>query len=56
MAQAVGLYLFSFPRYREWNVRNRVKFLIPGNLKIFKKSTVPYGCEKIQYYITGREN
>ena len=56
MAQAVGLYLFSFPRYRQWNVRNRVKFLIPGPLKICKKSIVPYGREKIQYYVTGREN
>ena len=24
----------SFPRYRQWNDRNRVKFLIPGPLKI----------------------
>ena len=56
MAQAVGLYLFPFSRYRQWNVRNRVKFLIPGPLKICKKSIVPYGREKIQYYVTGREN
>ena len=46
MAQAAGLYIFSFPRYRKWNVRNRVKFLIPGPLKICKKSIVPYGREK----------
>ena len=34
MAHAAGLYLFSFPRYREGNVRNRVKFLISRPLKI----------------------
>ena len=56
MAQAAGLNLFSFPRYRQGNVRNRVKFLIPGPLKICEKSIVPYGREKIQYYVTGREN
>ena len=56
MAQAAGLYLFSLQRYRQWDVRNRVNFLIPGPLKICKKSIVPYGREKIQYYVTGREN
>ena len=56
MAQAVGLHLFSFPRYRQWNFRNREKFLIPGPLKISKKSIVPCGHEKIQHYVTGREN
>ena len=56
MAQELGLYLFSYPRYRQWNVRNLVKFLIPGPLKIFKKSIVPYGREKIQCYVTEREN
>ena len=33
MAQAAGLYLFSFPRYRQGNVRKSCilpKFLIPG--------------------------
>ena len=47
MAQAAGLYLFPLSRYRQWNVRNRVKFLVPGPLKICKKSIVPYGREKI---------
>ena len=56
MAQAARLYLFPFPRYRQGNVRNRVKFLIPGPLKICKKSIVPYGREKVQYYVTGRDN
>ena len=56
MAQAAGLYLFSLQRYRQWDVRNRVNFLIPGPLKICKKSIVPYGREKIQYYVTEREN
>ena len=56
MAQAAGLYLLPFPRYRQWNVRIRVKFLIPGTFKICKKSIVPCGREKIQYYVTGREN
>ena len=42
MAQAAGLYLHPFPRYRQWNDRNRLKFLIPGPLKICKKSIVPY--------------
>ena len=56
MAQAAGLYLFPFSRYRQWNVRNRLKFLIPGHLKICKKSIVPYGREKIQHYVKGREN
>ena len=36
MAQAVGLYLYSFPSYRKLNVRSRVKFLMP--LKICEKS------------------
>ena len=56
MAQAAGLYLLPFPRYRQWNVRNRLKFLIPGHLKICKKSIVKYGREKIQHYVKGREN
>ena len=56
MAQAAGLYLHPFPRYRQWNDRNRLKFLIPGPLKICKKSIVLYVCEKIQYYVKGREN
>ena len=56
IAHAAGLYLLPFSRYRQWNVRNRVKFLIPGPLKICKKSIVPYGREKIQHYVTGREN
>ena len=30
--------------------------LLPGPLKICKKSIVPYGREKIQHYVTGREN
>ena len=37
-------------------VRNRVKFLIPGPLKICEKLILPNGREKIQYYVTGREN
>ena len=56
MAQAAGLYLFWFPKYRQGNVRNRVKFLIPGPLKIVKKLILPNGREKIQNYVTGREN
>ena len=56
MAQPAGLYLLPFLRYRQWNVRNRVKFLIPGPLKICKKSIVPTGREKIQDSVTGREN
>ena len=47
MAHAAGLYLFSFPRYRQGNVRNRVKFLIPGPLKI---------CEKIDCSVRAWEN
>ena len=39
MAQAVGLYLYSFPSYRKLNVRSRVKFLMPGGpLKICEKT------------------
>ena len=54
MAQAAGLYLFSFPRYRQLNVRSRVKFLMPGGLRKFaKKPIVPYGREKIRYYAIG---
>ena len=56
MAQATGLYLFPFSKYRQVNVRSLVKFLIPGPSKICKKSIVPYGRNKIQQYITGREN
>ena len=60
MAQAAGLCLFSFARYRQWNVRNCVKFLMPGGpLKICKKLIVPDGREKIERsenYATGREN
>ena len=56
IAKDAGLYLLPLSRYHQWNVRNRVKFLIPGPLKICKKSIVPYGREKIQYYVTGREN
>ena len=50
MAQAAGLYLFPFSTYRQGNVRNLVKFLIPGPSKICKKSIVPYGPEKNSVY------
>ena len=49
MAQAAGLYLFSFPRYRQLNVRSRVKFLMMGG-PLKTCPIVPYGREKIQFY------
>ena len=48
MAQAAGLHLLPFPRYRKMELSESGEiFNTPGPLKICKKSIVPYGREKI---------
>ena len=58
MEQAAGLFLFPFSRHRHGNVRNLVKFFNIPDLRKFAKNRMFLRTrrDKIQYYVTGREN